>query len=119
GDEQIRLRDSGSALAWNLVAAGYVDDVNRVVDELAAELRGQVVAAALDKQQIGMKRVAQLLERHQVVADVLSNRGVRAAARFDGPDSFGGQPAVPHQALGSPARHDAVGDDAEAAGGGE
>ena len=53
--EQIALRDAGAALARHLVAAGDVDHVDRVVDELAAVLRGEVVAAALDEQQLGLR----------------------------------------------------------------
>ena len=76
----------GPALARDLVAAGDVDDVDRVVDELAAVLRGEVVAAALDEQQLGRDVAHQLLERVEVLADVLADRGVRAAAGLDGAD---------------------------------
>ena len=55
-DQQIRLGDAGAALARHLVSAGDVDHVYRVVHELAAVLRGEVVAAALDEQQLGLRR---------------------------------------------------------------
>ena len=51
-DEEVALRDSRTALARHLVAPGDVDDVNRVIDELATELGGEVVAAALEKEQL-------------------------------------------------------------------
>ena len=57
-DEQIALRDARAALARDLVAAGDVDDVDREVDELAAVLRGEVVAAALDEQELAAARRA-------------------------------------------------------------
>ena len=50
--EQVRARDAGPALARDLVALGHVDHVDRGVDQLGAERRGQVVAAALDEQQL-------------------------------------------------------------------
>ena len=54
-DEQIGLRDARPAFARNLVAARHVDHVNRVIGEVAAELRGKVIAAALDEQQLRME----------------------------------------------------------------
>ena len=84
--EQIGLRDARAALARHLVAARDVDHVDREVGELAAVLRGQVVAAGLDEQQLGADLVDELLEREQVVADVLADRGVRAAAGLDRAD---------------------------------
>ena len=51
-DEQIALGDARTALAWDLVAAGHVDHVDRVVDQLAAVLGGEVVAAGLDEDRI-------------------------------------------------------------------
>ena len=50
--QQVRLGDTGSAFAGDFVAAGYVDHVNGVVDQLLAEMRREVVAAALDKEQV-------------------------------------------------------------------
>jgi len=52
-DEEVGLRDAGPALARDLVAAGDVDDVDGVIGQLPAEVRGQVVAARLDEEEIG------------------------------------------------------------------
>ena len=52
-DEQVALGDPGPPLARHLVAAGHVDHVDRVVDQLPAVLRRQVVPAALDEEQLG------------------------------------------------------------------
>ena len=84
--QQIGLRDTRAALARHLVAARDVDHVDREVRELAAVLRGEVVAARLDEQQLGADLVDELLEREQVVAHVLADRRVRAAAGLDGAD---------------------------------
>ena len=73
----------GPALARDLVAAGHVDHVDREVGQLAAELRGQVVAAALDEQQIRAEPDHQLLQRVEVLADVVAHGRVRAAAGLD------------------------------------
>ena len=111
-DEQIALRDAGPALARDLVAAGDVDDVDREVGELAAVLRGEVVAAALDEEELGLV-AHELLERVEVRRDVLADRGVRAAAGLDGADLRGGQRFVAVEELGVLAREDVVGHDAE------
>ena len=112
-DQQIAARDAGSPFSWHLVAARDVDDVNRVVDELAAVLRREVVTAALDDQQIGTNPRHEISERQQVRADVLADRGVRAAAGFDGSDLRGGKRFVAVEELGILAREDVVGDHAE------
>ena len=56
-DEEVRLRDPGAALARHLVPAGNVDDVDRVVGELAAEVRSEVVAARLAEEELGPVRL--------------------------------------------------------------
>lgn len=97
-----------------LVSAGDVDDIDRVVDQLAAVLRGQVVAAALDKEQLGRVVVHELLEGQEVVADVLADRGMRASAGLDGADRLGRKRLVAMQKLGVLAREDVVGHHPEA-----
>src|SRR5579885_1009514 len=79
-DEQIALRDARAAFARDFVAAGHGDDVDRVVYELLAELRGEVVSPALEEEQLGALVELQLLERVEVVADVLADGAVRAAS---------------------------------------
>ena len=51
-DEQVGPGDAGAALARDLVAAGDVDDVDGQVGQLGAEGGGQVVAAALDEDEV-------------------------------------------------------------------
>src|SRR5438094_2574758 len=75
--QQVRLRDAGAALARHLVAAGHVDHVDGVVGQLAAVLGGQVVASALDEEELRPDLLHQLLEGEQVVADVLADGGMR------------------------------------------
>jgi len=113
--EQIGLRDAGAALARHLVAVRDVDDIDRIVGELAAVLRGEVVAAALDDQELGGDGLHQVVEREQVRRDVLADRGVRAAAGLDGADPGERQGLVPGEELGVLAREDVVGHHAERA----
>jgi len=108
-DEQIGARDAGPALARHLVAARNVDDVDDEVGQLARVVGGQIVAAALDQQQVRGELGLQALQRQQVGADVLAHGGVRAAARLDGDDALGRQRAVLGQELGVLAREDVVG----------
>ena len=82
-DEEIRLRDPRPAFSGNLVASGDVDDVNREVGQIPAELRRQVVAAALDEQQLGMEDLHQAVQRHEIWRDVVADGRV-GNRRFDG-----------------------------------
>src|SRR5262249_3787347 len=102
------------ALARDLVAAGDVDDVNRVVGELAAELRGEVVAPALEQEELGPRIELELLERVEVVADVFADRGVRAPAGLDGADERARKGFIALQEPRVLAGEDVVRDDAEA-----
>src|SRR4051812_22108431 len=108
--EEVRQRDSGPALARHLVPSGDVDHIDGVVGELAAVLRGEVVAAALDEEKPGggPHLLHQLFESEEVVADVLADGGVRAAAGLDGADPCFGQRLVAHQELGVLAGEDVV-----------
>ena len=79
------------------------------------EDRGQVVAAALDEDDVQRPgRGLELLDRLEVGGDVVADRGVRAAAGLDRGDALGGQHAGGAQELGVLGRVDVVGDDAEA-----
>src|SRR6185503_14091696 len=107
--------DAGAALARDLVAAGDVDDVDRGIDELGAEARREVVAAALEKNDVeaGMPR-GDLLERVEVHRRVLADGGVRAAAGLHADDAVGGQRLAADEKLHVLAREDVVGEDPEA-----
>jgi hypothetical protein len=114
-DEEVRLRDPGTPLARHLVPAGHVDDVDRVVGELAAEVRSEVVAARLAKEDLGPVRLGELLEREQVRGDVLADRCVGAPAGLDCADPLGRQGVVPDEELGVLASEDVVRHDRERA----
>lgn len=87
-DQQIGLSDSGAAFARNFVAAGDIDDLDGVVRQFAAETGGQIIAAGFDQQNVGMKFTMQFFEGEQVGGNIFANGGVRAAARFDGANTF-------------------------------
>ena len=67
-----------------------------------------------DEEQLGSHLLHQRLERQEVVAHVLADRGVRAAARLDGADVTRRQGLVADQELGVLAREDVVRDHAQA-----
>ena len=70
----------GPALAGHLVAAGHVDHEDLVVDQAVAERRREVVAAALDQQQVERPvTVLEGLDGVEVGRDVVADGGVRAA----------------------------------------
>lgn len=64
-----------------------IDHVYDVVRELARVVGGQVVAAALDEEDLAVEFGLERLERAHVRADVLADRCVRAAAGLDGKDA--------------------------------
>src|ERR1041384_2536569 len=114
-DEEVRARDARPALARNLVAAGHVDDVNGGIDELRAEAGGEVVAAALEQNQIEARMPRRhLLDRIEVHRRVFTNRRVRAAARLDADDAVGRERLAAHEELHVFPGEDVVGDDAQA-----
>lgn len=79
------------ALARHLVATRDINDIHVEVGQLSAVRRGQVVAAALDEEQLRLVLRLQRLERAQVRRDVLADRRVRTAARLDGADAVDGR----------------------------
>ena len=88
-DEQVRARDAGAALARNLVAGRDVDHVEREVGKLRAERRGQVVAAALDDDEVEIAEAPrEPVDRLEVDRGVLADRRVRAAAGLDADDAL-------------------------------
>ena len=69
--------------------APHVDHVQAEVRQLGAERRGQVVAAALDDDQVQLRELArQAVHRVEVDRRVLADGGVRAAARLDADDAL-------------------------------
>ena len=58
-----RLNHAQAALARNVVAAGHVDHEHPVVHQVERKRRGQVVAAALDQDQIERRRTSPRVRR--------------------------------------------------------
>ena len=113
--QQVGAGDAGAALARDVVARGDVDDEDLHVRERGGEDRGQVVAAALDEDDVQRTgRRLELLDRLEVGGDVVADRGVRAAAGLDGGDALDRQHARGAQELGVLGRVDVVGHDAQA-----
>src|SRR5205823_1771664 len=82
--QQVGPGDAGAALARDLVAARDVDDVDAQVRQLGAEGRGQVVAAALDDDQVQLRELARQavdgVEVDRRVLDAISS-SARSRAR--------------------------------------
>ena len=114
-DQQIRAGHARSTFTRNLVAARYVDHVDRRVHELRAEARREVVAAALEEHDIegGMTR-GELVQRIEIHRRVFANRGVGTPARLHADDPVGRQRLTADEKLHVLAREDIVGDHAEA-----
>ncbi len=80
-DEQVAFGDAGAALARNFFAAGHVDDVDRQVAEFRAEGGSQVVAAAFDEHDVGIRKLLQhAVDRFEIDRRIFADGGVRAAA---------------------------------------
>ena len=85
--QQVGAGDAGAALARDVVAGGDVDHEDLHVGQRGREDRGQVVAAALDEDDVERPgRGLELLDRLEVGGDVVADRRVRAAAGLDGRD---------------------------------
>src|SRR5690606_22023209 len=110
-DQQGRLGDAGAALARDLVALADIDDVDVAVDQFGAEGGGQIVAAALDEDDVEVGKLrGHLLRRVQVHRHVLADRSVRATARFHAGDARRVDRAAANDELGVFLRVDVVGD---------
>jgi hypothetical protein len=89
--QQIRARDTRPALPGNLITARNVDHVDDEIGQLTRVVRGEVVAARLDEEEVGFELALQGLQGEEVGADVFADGGVGAAACFDGADAGGGE----------------------------
>jgi len=113
-DQEVGLGNSRPALARNLITARDVDDVDRVVGELPAEVGGEVVAAGLAEEHVGLNLSGELLQRQEVGGDIFADGGVRTAAGLDRLDTLGFEGFVADQELGIFTREDIVGHRGEA-----
>src|SRR5262249_5443351 len=87
-----------------------VDAVDRRIHELGAEARRQVVAAALDEQQLHARKPRrQQIERLEIGRRVLADRRVRAPARLDADDAIRRQRLAANEELHVFLREDVVG----------
>ena len=83
----------------------------REVGQLGAEGGGQVVAAALDQDEVQLGELLdQAVDGLQVDRGVLADGGVRAAARLHADDALDGQRPAAHQELRVLLGVDVVGD---------
>src|SRR4051794_23634788 len=110
-DQQVAAGDPGAALPGDLVPGGDVDHVNREVGQFGAEGGGEVVAPALDQDQVQIREApSHLRDAGEIDAGVLADRGVRTAAGLDPHDPLGRQAAGAGQELRVLLGIDVVGD---------
>ena len=98
-DKKVALRDSWSAFARNLVAACDVDHLDGVVGEFAAEARGEIVPAGFEQKNVRLKFSMKFLQREEICRNIFSNRGMRAAAGFNGANLVGFKRVVADEEL--------------------
>jgi hypothetical protein len=72
----------------------HIDDIDNIVSQFPAVVGCEIVAAALDEEDLAVKFSLEGLQRAHVGADVLANRGVRASSCLDGEDTLRGQGLV-------------------------
>ncbi len=113
-DEKVRLGDARAAFARDFVAAGNVNNIDGVVRQFAAEMRGQIVAAGFEKEDVGMKLPLEVFQREEVGGNVLANRGVRAAAGLHCSDTPGIERLMADQKLAVFLRENIVGNSRQA-----
>lgn len=115
-NQQVTPRDPRPPLPRHLIPPRHVNDIDDEIRQLPAVIRRQIVAPALNQQQIRGEPAVQGLQRVQVRADVFAHGGVGAAAGLDGLDARGREGGVPGEELGVLAREDVVGDGGDAVG---
>lgn len=99
-DQQVGACNTGPALAGYLVTTGDVNDVDDEVGEFARVVRGEVIAAGLDEEEVGLELAVEVLQGEEVGADVFADGGVRAPACFDGADALGREGFIAGEELG-------------------
>lgn len=99
-DQQVGACYTGPALAGYLVTTGDVNDVDDEVGEFARVVRGEVIAAGLDEEEVGLELAVEVLQGEEVGADVFADGGVRAPACFDGADALGRESFIAGEELG-------------------
>src|ERR1700719_83145 len=113
-DQQVGSGDARTALPRNLVTGGDVDDVDRRLHQFRAEARGEIVAAALEKDEVEIgEPTGQLVQRVKVHRGILADRRVRTSTRLHADDAIRGERLAPYQEFHVLAGEDIVGDYAE------
>ena len=114
-DEQIRARDARAALARNLVALRYVDDKDRGIRQLRAEGRREIVAAALDEDDLRVgEALRQFLYSLEIHGGILADGRMGTAARLDAEDALLRHGGVLDEEFGVLLRIDIIRDDTDA-----
>ena len=67
-----------------------VDDVNRVIHQLPAEMRGKIISSAFHEQNVDSAAITnhEILESRQIHADIISDGGMGTSAGFNCEDSL-------------------------------
>ena len=90
--QEVRSRNAGSTLPWNLVARGHIDDVDREIDQLGTERCAEVVAAAFDNHEIEVWKLAiESVDCREIHRSVFPDCSMWASARFDANNAILGQ----------------------------
>src|SRR3954451_17180646 len=85
-----------------------VDDINDIIGQFPRVVGSQIVAAALDEQEVAAELGLERLQGAEVGGDVFPYGGVRAAARLDGQNAGRRQSAVGDEEFLVLAREDVV-----------
>jgi hypothetical protein len=108
--EEVGLRNAGTAFARNFVAAGDIDNIDSVIGKFTTEMGGQIIPAGFKEQDLRMEEFMELLQRQEIGGDIFADGGVRAAARFHGPDAFRRERLVTNQEFTIFPGEDVIGD---------
>jgi hypothetical protein len=113
-DEKVGLSDARTTFARDFVATGDVNNLNGVIGKLAAEAGGQIIATGFQQEKIWVEFLVEFFERQEISGNILTNRCMRAAARFNGANSFGGKRLVPDEEFAIFFSENVVGDSGDA-----
>ena len=97
--QKVRLSNPGAAFAGYFVAAGHINDIDGEISQFAAEMRGEVVTAGFDQQELSIESLVKVFQSEQIGGDILANSSVGTTTRLDRPDAVGFEGLMAHEEL--------------------
>src|SRR6267142_6328502 len=69
-NEEVRLRNAGTAFAGNFVAAGDINDIDGVIREFTTEMGGKVIPTGFEEEDIRVEELMEFLQGKEICGDI-------------------------------------------------